>query len=53
VLLDTYAHVIDGVSSAAVDVEAEIVEARKRNPRSQREQRADDAVREAMDSATV
>jgi integrase len=33
VLLDTYAHVIDGVSSAAVDVEAEIVEARKRNPR--------------------
>ena len=53
VLLDTYAHVIDGVSSAAVDVEAEIVEARKRNPRSQREQPADDAVREAMDSATV
>jgi integrase len=53
VLLDSYAHVIDGVSSAAVDVEAEIVEAQKRDPRSQREQRADDAVREAMDSATV
>jgi site-specific recombinase XerD len=29
VLLDTYAHVIDGTGSAVIDVEAEIADARK------------------------